>query len=710
MTKKDSDEVLKGELSSDNNTKHKISRRSYIHRLLFPNNIKPNWNASLSMFAALIIVFIISQLLKLGNLSAAFILSGVIVSQLVILNLPVRVLTRFNIITAIIISLALFTAALGLINVWIAVIFLLVWVFLSSSLNILGKIQGSLGYIGLVIYFLGILAIVNVQSAPVQWGIWALLGALITSFILLIPKLLRQDKTTLKIVASCFIPNASVNTLIQAKTLLEKSHPTPKISSLLELSRILITTRTLASTIESNLKGEAQEILKEFHKETDQLSAEVANEILTDNKNPNLNITNLELKINEMEAVTGLDESTRSNILKNMKKFEEIFQKSQKILKGDLVLDITPLSLPSKISARENLKANFNLQNMYIRHAIRFSFAVGLAFILTLVTTSHNVYWVAITIFVVLQPDISSTFDKMTIRIAATLIGVIVAVIISGILITLGLQVVIYGFIVLLLGLMVAYYRLSYLYYLIALSMLIIFLQPSADILATGLARFTDIIIGSIIAFVVGYVILPSKLKLNVPQQVVKRLESNMDYIHFATNPELDTTDNEKKINLALNEMILSHNNLVAGIDKVTNSFDDAGEDIKFLNEIAEATDQLSRDLSSSINLINTDKNAHTIWEPTTTKMEQILTDLKNTVENGTDPQPLPDSGLIASEIENMKAKSDDLDSKMVIEYLKWIISDITGLYDSINKLTIMEPLKDIKIYNNNLIIYFPLV
>ena len=144
-----------------------------------------------------------------------------------ILNLPIRILTRFNIITAIIISLAFFTAALGCMSDWIALVFLLVWVFLSSSLNILGKIQGSLGYIGLIVYFIATLAIANSQSPAIQWGIWALLGALITSFVLLIPKLLRKDKTTLKIVASCFIPNANVNTLIKAKTIIEKSHPSP---------------------------------------------------------------------------------------------------------------------------------------------------------------------------------------------------------------------------------------------------------------------------------------------------------------------------------------------------------------------------------------------------------------------------------------------------------------------------------------------------
>ena len=686
MPKKITNEVLNGEVSSDKNTKYKISRRDYIHRLLFPNNIKPNWNASLYLFLALIVVVIISQLLRLGNLSVAFIISGVIISQLVILNLPVKILTRFNIITSIIIGLAFLTAALGLINDWIAIAFLLIWVFLSSSLNILGKIQGSLGYIGLVVFFIATLAIANSQSTAIQWGMWALLGALITSFVLLIPKLLRKDKTTLKIVASCFIPNANANTLIKAKTIIEKSHPTPKIRSLIELSRILITTKTLTSTIESNLKGETKEILNEFNKEVNQLGAKVANQILTDDKNPNLNLTNLYKIINKMEALTGLNEYTHTNIIKNLKKYPEIFENSQKILKGVLVLDIPPLVLPSKMSAKENLKANFNLHNMYIRHAIRFSFAVGIAFILTLVTTSHNVYWVALTIFVVLQPDISSTFDKMIIRIAATTIGIIIAVIISGILISLGLQIIIYGFIVLLLAVMVAYYRLSYLYYLIALSMIIIFLQPSADILATGLARFADIIVGSIIAFVVGYLILPSKLKLNVPQQVVKRIESNMDYIHFATNPEHDDAENKKKTNLVLQEMILSHNNLEAGIDKVVNSFDDVGEDINVLNLIADANDQLSRDLSASANKIKTSKDTHHIWKPTTIKMEQILTDLKNTVENGTDPQPLPDSGLISAEIEEMKSKSEDEDSKVVFEYFKWIISDITSLYDSIKQ------------------------
>ncbi len=658
----------------------KIGRRDYIHRILFPNNIKPNWNATLNMFAALIVVFIIAELLKLGNLTVAFIISGVLISQVVILNLPIKLLTRINIITAIIISIAFFTAAIGLVNDVIALVFLLIWVFLTSSLNILGKATGTLAYIGLVIYIVAILAIVNTNSTAVQWGFWALLGALIAALILLIPKLIRKDTTTLKLAASCFTPNADTNNLIQAKALLEKSHPTPKIRSIAELSRILLTSRQLSRTLEPNLKGEAKEIFKEFHEETNKLSAEVASDILTDNKNPNLDLTILNKNINEMETAKDLDDDTRSIILANMKKFQDVFEKAKKVLQGNLVLDIPPLLESSEITPREKLRANFNLHNMYIRHAIRLSVAVGLAFILTLVTTSHNFYWIALSILAVLQPDITSTFNRMIIRIVATTVGVILAIIISGILFSLGLQVIIYGFILLLLAIITAYFRISYLYFIVAVSMLVIFLQPSGDILATGLARFSDIIIGSVIAFVVGYVILPSKLQVNLPKQVIKRVESNTDYIRFATKP---TLENKKKTSLALQEMILSHNNLEAGIDKVVNSYDDAGDDIKVLNSIAEVSDRLSRDLSSSAKRVNTTTETHPIWESTTNKMVEVLTDLKNSVENDTDPQPVSYSDFISTQIEE-KIGSSDMDTKIIFEYLKWIISDITSLYDSI--------------------------
>ncbi len=684
MAKKDSDQIKNGKVS-DLDTMNEIGKRKYILRLLYPNDVKPDWNASLNMFAALIVVFIISQLLKLGNVTFAFVFSGAYIALVLSAKLPNKVLIRLDIIMIIVMGLTFFTASLAHINPWIGLIFLLFWIFLNSSLNILGKATGIIGFVGLLFYILASLVIVNNQSTAIEWGLWAFLGAFIGSMVILIPKILRKDKSITQIVASCFVPDADMNTIIKARMVLKKTNPTPKISSMIEIARLLVTTKLTTSGIESNLKGNALEILKEFLKEVNKLSQEIANAIITNNKTVNFDIIVLNKKIGDLTNITEIDNETRLIIIKNMKVYLKIFENSQKILEGKLILDIPPLFFSSQASPIEKLKANFNLGNMYIRHGIRLAIALGLAFMATLITNSFHAFWITITIFFVLKPDISSSFNEMIVRVIATIVGVILAIIISGILVTLGFPIVIYGFIVLTLAVMCAYKN-GYIF-LIALTMFLIFLlailQPG-NIFASGLARFVDIIIGSAIAFAVGYFILPSRLKVDLKLQVVKRLASNLGYINNAIIPAFEKTASKKKITLALSEMLLSHNNLKASINKVMSSFDDAGEDIKILDSIAEANDRLSRDLSALVNKINTSKDINPIWEPTTIKIEQVLTDLKNTVENGSDPKPIPDSGLIATEIEDMKVESDDMDSKIVFEYLKWIISDTSALYNSI--------------------------
>jgi uncharacterized membrane protein YgaE (UPF0421/DUF939 family) len=687
MTKKDSNEVQKEKVSSDIDNMNEIGPRKYILRLLYPNDVKPDWNASLNMFAALIVVFIISQLLKLGNVTFAFVFSGAYIALVLSAKLPNKVLIRLDIIMIIIMGLTFFTASLAHINPWIGLIFLLFWIFLNSSLNILGKATGIIGFVGLLFYILASLVIVNNQSTAIEWGLWAFLGAFLGSMVILLPKILRKDKSIPQIVASCFFPNADMNTIIKARMLLKKTSPTPKISSMIEIARLLVTTKLNTGGIESNLKGNSWGILKEFHNEVNKLSLQVANATITGNKNLNLDITVLNNKINDLKIIKDLDDETRLIIIKNMKQYLKIFEKSQKILEGNLILDIPPLFFSSQASPIEKLKANFNLGNMYIRQGIRLAIALGLAFMATLVTNSFHAFWITITIFFVLKPDISSSFNEMIVRVIATIVGVILAIIISGILVTLGVPIIIYGFIVLTLAIMCAYKN-GYIF-LIALTMFLIFLlailQPG-NILASGLARFVDIIIGSVIAFAVGYFILPSRLKINLKLQVINRLISNTDYINNAIIPTLENTESKKKIGLAIQEMLLSHNNLKASVNNIINSSDDAGKDIKVLNSITEANDRLSRDLTAFVNKLNTSEDIHPIWEPTTIRIELVLTDLKNSIKNGIDPQPLPDSGLISAEIDEIKIKSDDMNSKIVFEYLKWIISDTTGLYYSIKK------------------------
>ena len=124
-----------------------------------------------------------------------------------------------------------------------------------------------------------------------------------------------------------------MNTIIKARMLLKKTNPSPKISSMIEIARALITTKLTTAGIESNLKGTAAEILKEFLVEVNKLSQEVANAIITDKKNLNLDINVLNKKINELTTITELDIETRIIVQKNMEKYLKILKNPRKSLK-----------------------------------------------------------------------------------------------------------------------------------------------------------------------------------------------------------------------------------------------------------------------------------------------------------------------------------------------------------------------------------------
>ena len=60
-------------------------------------------------------------------------------------------------------------------------------------------------------------------------------------------------------------------------------------------------------------------------------------------------------------------------------------------------------------SLSEVLKSNFNLQNIYMRHAVRFSLAMTLALLFVHLTHNRDVIWVAMGVLIVIKPDIAST-------------------------------------------------------------------------------------------------------------------------------------------------------------------------------------------------------------------------------------------------------------------------------------------------------------
>jgi uncharacterized membrane protein YccC len=73
------------------------------------------------------------------------------------------------------------------------------------------------------------------------------------------------------------------------------------------------------------------------------------------------------------------------------------------------------------------LRANLTLESVACRHAIRLSFCVGLAEIISCSFQLERSYWFPMTVAVVLKPEFSGTFNRAFLRIVGTLLGLLVA-------------------------------------------------------------------------------------------------------------------------------------------------------------------------------------------------------------------------------------------------------------------------------------------
>jgi uncharacterized membrane protein YccC len=76
---------------------------------------------------------------------------------------------------------------------------------------------------------------------------------------------------------------------------------------------------------------------------------------------------------------------------------------------------------------RARLYANLTLQSTVFRHAVRLALCVGAGEILGLGLHVQRVYWLPMTIAIVLKPDFTATFSRGILRIAGTFAGLLLA-------------------------------------------------------------------------------------------------------------------------------------------------------------------------------------------------------------------------------------------------------------------------------------------
>jgi hypothetical protein len=158
-------------------------------------------------------------------------------------------------------------------------------------------------------------------------------------------------------------------------------------------------------------------------------------------------------------------------------------------------------------SVGAQFRAALSLRNETFRYALRRAIALGVAMTVYAATEDHNVFWIMLTIFIVLQPDPASSWHKALSRSLGVMIG---AIIVAGLGAFLPSEVIV-GIAIVVLFVGLAWYQRSYTVFAAGLSFTVVAIFGASDGSFSDWAalRIGDTLVGAVIALLAGYLVFP---------------------------------------------------------------------------------------------------------------------------------------------------------------------------------------------------------
>jgi len=255
----------------------------------------------------------------------------------------------------------------------------------------------------------------------------------------------------------------------------------------------------------------------------------------------------------------------------------------------------------------KKFRENITVKSTLFRHSIRMAIMMGLGYLVSLTfdVGSHS-YWILLTIMVILKPGFSLTKERNFQRLIGTVVGGVV-----GAVLLLIVKDETSLFILLLLF-MVTTFSLMRVSYVVS----VMFMTPYVLILFSflGMNTFTilqeriiDTLIGSGLAFISSYVILPSWESVQVYGTMRKLLIANYHYIAQALKIIAGQPPNITEYKLARKEVYVSTANMASAFQRMMTEPKSKQKDAKDVNRFVVFNHLLS---SYSVTLLNNVKGA----------------------------------------------------------------------------------------------------
>ena len=292
--------------------------------------------------------------------------------------------------------------------------------------------------------------------------------------------------------------------------------------------KVLLTYQSLAYNLAASLK----QVYKSLQNRTKYISK---HNLLGD-------LNALQLAITEYKNNLGKDLASEGVfMLTTMLQYAEKQVEKIKIVERAFTLAINSLDFKGKDKDLEKfltpqyyplstLIENLSFSSTIFRHSLRLTITILIGFIIGTVLPFHNVYWILLTIIVIMRPGYGLTKQRSFHRIFGTILGGLIA---FGVLSLVHNSIVISIFSILCMLLGFSFTQTNYKVSATFVTMYIVFiygiLTPNiSDVIQY---RILDTIVGAALAFFANHFLWPSWEFLNVPIYLEKSIKANENYL-----------------------------------------------------------------------------------------------------------------------------------------------------------------------------------
>lgn len=618
----------------------------------------PKWGHAVRAIILMVLAGLIAHFLGFDKGIQVIMFVTLLASIIIDISLPVRKVAILAFVSLFMTFLAFLSAYLALSNLGIFILFTVMWAFFTTSLYIFGATEGSLGFTFFLIYFVAIL-MVNTGSTPLEWCIYSLLPYLVIS-ILFIPKIWFEKKKVSEMVTVGFNPQSSIQSVFLTLKVLSGVSLKSNYYDIFKFGSYLKGLRSYSDLTVSRLPSKSKECFNNFLEVADKLSLKISDNFKS--RGDPVNLKEMDDALLNVESCL-LENKNKNNVVFELSQgISDILNKSNKLLSGTSKKEKKKIET-SKISFREVLEANFNINNIYIRHTIRFTLAMTIALILIYFNHERSVIWVTMGILIILKPDIASTINNLISRVGFNLFAIITAIIISFIFPHYVLIWLAFIMLFLFRAFFPGYMGLS----IVAITVFIVLVWPTGTVFENAVARLVDISIGGIIAFIFAYVILPSRVTVNLPDQLIKTIKANVNYANQVLAIPRNDPENIVK---CFKRYVGEDNNLEAGIKKLEDTFRDINDDLKLYNGLMILNKKVAADLTAASAILSKDPEKLQDSALNINKLKDILHKFEVSLDGNIEQLKLDSNGLKVDH-------SYDAQNSELEQLLKWIAADI---------------------------------